>query len=71
MEHAKKKDFIRELGKICGKYWVAGTVAMRYAYNEDTGTETVTIRYIGGKEITVDVTADSLDAMVLDIFRKI
>ncbi len=42
---------------------------VKYTATEDT--ETVTIGYDGGHEIAVDVTADSLVALVKDVLRKI
>lgn len=43
----------------------------KVTYTATEDTETVTIGYDGGHEIAVDVTADSLVALVKDVLRKI
>ena len=43
----------------------------KVTYTATEDTETVTIGYIDGHEIVVDVTADSLAALVKDVLRKI
>lgn len=70
-ERIAKKHFIEELGDLCCKYNVGGVFAMKYERNEETGEETVTVGFMGGGAEVVNVTADSLPAMVRDIFKVI
>lgn len=46
-------------------------LSMKYSYDEGKRYETVTVDFIGGSKETIDVTCDSLSAMVRDIFKQI
>lgn len=72
LEYARKKAFIEELGTLCCKYGVGNVFDMKYERDAEKSIETVTVFFCyGGSERKVNVSADSLPAMVRDIFRNI
>ncbi len=71
LDYARKKAFTEELGLICCKYGVGGVFDMKYERDAENSTETVTVFFCGGGEEKINVSADSLPAMVRDIFKKI
>lgn len=70
-EREAKAQFTKELGDLCCKYRMRSVLSMKYSYEEGKKYETVTVDFIGGSKETIDVTCDSLSAMVRDIFKHI
>lgn len=64
-----KPTFVRELGELLKKHSRAGISGMRY---EQIGrNEVAVIYYDDGYMRNVDITADSINAMVADIGRAL
>lgn len=69
MQSEDKPTFVRELGELLKKHSRAGISGMRY---EQIGrNEVAIIYYEDGYMRNVDVTADSVAAMVADIGRAL
>lgn len=63
-----KSDFVRELGELLRRYSREDIAALTYHMDSD-GFEAVTIRFGNGYEKTVNVTGDSVIAILSDVYK--
>lgn len=70
-EHQRKERFVEQLGELFSRFRISNIVGMEYQCDRKTNEETVIILYSIGDDQKVCVTADSLTAIVKDIFRRI
>ncbi len=65
-----KADFTAELGALLAKYSREDIAALTY-HMDDDGFEAVTIRFGNGYEKTVNVTCDSVIAIMQDVYKAL
>ena len=65
-----KADFTAELGALLAKYSREDIATLTY-HMDDDGFEAVTIRFGNGYEKTVNVTCDSVIAIMVDVYRAL
>lgn len=65
-----KRDFVRELGELLRRYSREDIEALTYDRDND-GFEAVTILYKNGCEKTVNVTCDSVIAIMTDVYKAL
>lgn len=70
MMDENKSGFVRELGELLAKYSREDIAALTY-HMDDDGFEAVTIRFGNGYEKTVNVTYDSVIAIMQDVFKAL
>ena len=71
LERASKLRFVELLGKLFAAYKLWDVAKMDYFYNEIDEEERVTVTFVGGHSIEVNVNADSLEAIVKDVVKNI
>lgn len=65
-----KRDFVRKLGELLRRYSREDIAALTY-HMDDDGFEAVTIRFGNGYEKTVNVTCDSVIAIMQDVYKAL
>ena len=65
-----KAGFVQELGALLAKYSREDIAALTY-HKDDDGFEAVTIRYLNGYEKSLNVTGDSVIAILSDVYRAL
>lgn len=65
-----KAGFVRELGELLRRYSREDIAALTYDMDDD-GFEAVTIRFGNGYEKTVNVTCDSVIAIMQDVYKAL
>lgn len=65
-----KRDFVRELGELLSRYSREDIAALTY-HMDDDGFEAVTIRFGNGYEKTVNVTGDSVIAIMTGVYKAL
>ena len=65
-----KRDFVRELGELLRRYSREGIAGLTYDKDSD-GFEAVTIRFGNDYEKTVNVTGDSVIAILSDVYKAL
>lgn len=65
-----KADFTAELGALLAKYSREDIAALTY-HKDDDGFEAVTIRYLNGYEKSLNVTGDSVIAIMVDVYKAL
>ena len=65
-----KPAFVRELGELLRRYSREDIEALTYDKDSD-GFEAVTIRYGNGYERSVNVTGDSVIAILSDVYKAL
>ncbi len=65
-----KAQFVAELGDLLSLHSRAGVRWLKY-YKDGDGFEAVTIIYTNGNTKTINVTADSCTAIMMDVARAI
>lgn len=70
MYEENKADFTAELGALLAKYSREDIAALTYDKDSD-GFEAVTIRYGNGYSRTVNVTGDSVIAILSDVYKAL
>lgn len=68
MYEENKADFVRELGELLRRYSREDIAALTY-HMDDDGFEAVTIRYTNGYEKSINVTCDSVIAIMTDVYK--
>lgn len=66
----EKMMFVKEFGELCQKFGVGDVVNMEYEVDE-WENEFVNVLFVGGGKRKVNVTGDSLGAVVEDVMPKI
>jgi len=65
-----KAGFVRELGELLRRYSREDIAALTY-HKDDDGFEAVTVRFGNGYEKTVNVTCDSVIAIMTDVYKAL
>ena len=65
-----KAGFVQELGALLAKYSREDIAALTY-HKDDDGFEAVTIRYLNGYEKSLNVTGDSVIAIMVDVYKAL
>jgi uncharacterized protein (DUF1786 family) len=65
-----KRDFVRELGELIRRYSREDIAALTY-HKDDDGFEAVTIRFGNGYEKSLNVTGDSVIAIMVDVYKAL